>query len=450
MAIAVSRFTIATSVPESIGAIGANMPFGFDASWLARFPSKCVSPPNAIVTGWSLPRRGRVVEVVVDDVVDALVTESAPRPTGATVAAAVGHGEGDGDGGRSRSGRTRTTRRTTDQPTERLGPYDARAMRRPTLSPEQYRRITVGAAVLLGLIIVTGAAVRLTGSGLGCPDWPNCTSGNLAPTAEVGAHGWIEFVNRMVTGLVSIAVIVAVLGALVRTPRRRDLTWLSLGLVLGVIAQALLGALVVQKLLDPPFVMGHFLLSAVLLAERARARVARRRPRRHARAGRGPRRGAPHRDRGGGARERGARDRHRRHRRRPALGRRRQLGQGLAAGDPPRPVRSRRWRASHGTTVMIFLGAVAAPARRPRAHPGVPARCTAGSGCCSDCSSPRPRSATSSTSTTCRRCSSASTSPAPPRCSPPRSASCSAVGPRTRGVAGGAGPGPGRPAVPVG
>ncbi len=139
-------------------------------------------------------------------------------------------------------------------------------MRRPTLSPEQYRRITVVAAVLLGLIIVTGAAVRLTGSGLGCPDWPNCTSGNLAPTPEVGAHGWIEFVNRMVTGLVSVAVIVAVLGALVRTPRRRDLTWLSLGLVLGVIAQALLGALVVQKLLDPPFVMGHFLLSAVLLA----------------------------------------------------------------------------------------------------------------------------------------------------------------------------------------
>jgi len=109
--------------------------------------------------------------------------------------------------------------------------------------------------------------VRLTGSGLGCPDWPNCTSGNLAPTAEVGAHGWIEFVNRMVTGLVSIAVIVAVLGALVRTPTSpATLTWLSVGLVLGVIAQALLGALVVKKLLDPPFVMGHFLLSAVLLA----------------------------------------------------------------------------------------------------------------------------------------------------------------------------------------
>ena len=139
-------------------------------------------------------------------------------------------------------------------------------MRRVSLSPEQYRRITVVSAVSLAVIIVTGAAVRLTGSGLGCPDWPNCTSGSLVPTEEVGVHGWIEFVNRMVTGLVSIAVIVAVLGALVRRPRRADLTWLSVGLVLGVIAQALLGALVVKKLLSPPFVMGHFLLSAVLLA----------------------------------------------------------------------------------------------------------------------------------------------------------------------------------------
>ncbi len=139
-------------------------------------------------------------------------------------------------------------------------------MSRLTLSPAQYRRVTVVACALLALIIVSGAAVRLTGSGLGCPDWPNCTATSLAPTKAVGVHGWIEFVNRMVTGLVSVAVIVAVLGALVRRPRRRDLTWLSLGLVVGVIAQALLGALVVKKLLDPPFVMGHFLLSAVLLA----------------------------------------------------------------------------------------------------------------------------------------------------------------------------------------
>ena len=139
-------------------------------------------------------------------------------------------------------------------------------MRQFRLQPRQFRRITVAAAILIGAIIVTGAAVRLTGSGLGCPDWPNCTSGSLTPTRAVGVHGQIEFVNRMVTGLVSVAVIVAVLGAFVRSPRRRDLTGLAFGLVLGVIAQALLGALVVKKLLDPPFVMGHFLLSALLLA----------------------------------------------------------------------------------------------------------------------------------------------------------------------------------------
>jgi len=107
--------------------------------------------------------------------------------------------------------------------------------------------------------------VRLTGSGLGCPEWPNCTKGHLT-AGNSDLHAQIEFANRMVTGLVSFGVIIAVLGSLVRMPRRRDLVWLSLGLVVGVIAQALLGALVVQELLSPPFVMGHFLLSAVLLA----------------------------------------------------------------------------------------------------------------------------------------------------------------------------------------
>ena len=139
-------------------------------------------------------------------------------------------------------------------------------MGRFRLSPRAYRRITLVAAILLAMIIVTGAAVRLTGSGLGCPEWPNCTKNSLTPTTAVGFHGRVEFVNRMITGLVSVGVILAVLGSVLRAPRRRDLIWLSIGLVVGVIAQALLGALVVEKLLDPPFVMGHFLLSAVLLA----------------------------------------------------------------------------------------------------------------------------------------------------------------------------------------
>jgi cytochrome c oxidase assembly protein subunit 15 len=139
-------------------------------------------------------------------------------------------------------------------------------VRLPRLSPNAYRRITLAAAVLLAIIIVTGGAVRLTGSGLGCPDWPNCEPGSLVPRRASDVNAMVEFVNRMFTGLVSVAVIVAVLGSLVRVPRRRDLVWLSLGLVAGVFAQAILGGLTVLFELQPPFVMAHFLVSLVLLA----------------------------------------------------------------------------------------------------------------------------------------------------------------------------------------
>jgi len=135
------------------------------------------------------------------------------------------------------------------------------------LSPTAYRQITLVAAILLGIIIITGGAVRLTGSGLGCPNWPNCQAGSLTPHGETGGHGWVEFVNRVFTGAVSIAVIVCVLGSLVRVPRRRDLIWLSVGLVAGVFAQAVLGGLVVIFEVRPEFVMSHFLLSIVLLTD---------------------------------------------------------------------------------------------------------------------------------------------------------------------------------------
>lgn len=138
-------------------------------------------------------------------------------------------------------------------------------MRVPHLSPLAYRRITIVAAVLLAIIIVTGGAVRLTDSGLGCPSWPNCSSGQLTAHAQSDSHQWIESLNRMFTGLVSVAVIVAVLGSLVRIPKRMDLVWLSLGLVAGVFAQAVLGGLTVLFDLKPGFVMAHFLLSIVLL-----------------------------------------------------------------------------------------------------------------------------------------------------------------------------------------
>jgi cytochrome c oxidase assembly protein subunit 15 len=136
-------------------------------------------------------------------------------------------------------------------------------VRSPRLSPRAYQRITLLALLALVFIIITGAAVRLTGSGLGCSDWPTCESNRLIAPAEY--HAMIEFINRTITGLVSVVVIVAVLGSLVRTPRRRDLTWLSLGLVAGVIGQIVLGGLTVLFELRPPFVIGHFVLSMVLV-----------------------------------------------------------------------------------------------------------------------------------------------------------------------------------------
>jgi heme a synthase len=135
---------------------------------------------------------------------------------------------------------------------------------RLTISPAGYRRVTFVALLALGFIVVTGGAVRVTGSGLGCPDWPNCAEGRIVAPLEY--HALIEFVNRMVTGAVSVMVIVAVLAALRRRPYRRDLVRLAFGLVLGVIGQIVLGGLVVLFHLYPPLVMGHFVLSMVLVA----------------------------------------------------------------------------------------------------------------------------------------------------------------------------------------
>ena len=131
------------------------------------------------------------------------------------------------------------------------------------MSPARYLSLTRAALWSLTIIVITGAAVRLTGSGLGCSDWPNCEEDQLVSDLEY--HGLIEFGNRMFTGVVTIAVVAAVLGSLRRTPRRADLIRLSWGLVAGVAAQIVLGGLLVKTELDPRFTMGHFLLSMVLL-----------------------------------------------------------------------------------------------------------------------------------------------------------------------------------------
>jgi cytochrome c oxidase assembly protein subunit 15 len=132
------------------------------------------------------------------------------------------------------------------------------------LQPSQYRAVTIGALVAVCAIVVTGVAVRLTGSGLGCDDWPNCNDSQLIDVSST--HAAIEQVNRLFTGLVSAAVIAAVLGSLRRQPRRRDLTWWSAGLVAGVLGQIVLGGVTVLVDLHPVAVQGHLLLSMVLVA----------------------------------------------------------------------------------------------------------------------------------------------------------------------------------------
>lgn len=135
---------------------------------------------------------------------------------------------------------------------------------RLALSPARYRAITIVALLALMAIIVTGAAVRLTGSGMGCEDWPGCRSGQFIDVSS--KHAAIEQINRMITGAVSVAVIGAVLGSVLRVPRRRDLIVLSLGLVAGLVGQIVLGGITVLVHLHPASVQGHMLLSLVIVA----------------------------------------------------------------------------------------------------------------------------------------------------------------------------------------
>ncbi len=135
-------------------------------------------------------------------------------------------------------------------------------MRLPTISAERYRVLADISLGLLTLIVLTGAAVRLTGSGLGCPDWPKC-HGSVVPPLEI--HAWTEFGNRLLTGLIGFVVAAVSLLAWRRRPFRRDLAWVGTLLPLGVLAQAILGGFTVRNHLAPPFVMGHFGLSMVIL-----------------------------------------------------------------------------------------------------------------------------------------------------------------------------------------
>ena len=132
------------------------------------------------------------------------------------------------------------------------------------------RVLSPATAILLflqGALVVTGGAVRLTGSGLGCPTWPQCTPGSYVPVAgqiQGQVHAWIEFGNRLITFVLVIAALVTLIAVL--RSGRRDLRILAIGQFLGIFGQGVLGGITVLTHLNPISVASHFLLSIILIA----------------------------------------------------------------------------------------------------------------------------------------------------------------------------------------
>ena len=148
------------------------------------------------------------------------------------------------------------------------------------LSEKAFLTISQCALGFLCVIVVSGALVRLTGSGLGCIDWPGCSQTKFVDIST--GHSAIEQINRLFTGVVSAAVAASALGSFFVSPRHRKTIWLAIGLVIGVLVQVLLGALVVITGLNPWSNMAHFLVSmalittAVLLVDQAKPQLQKR------------------------------------------------------------------------------------------------------------------------------------------------------------------------------
>ncbi|WP_369037497.1 COX15/CtaA family protein [Streptomyces adonidis] len=135
-----------------------------------------------------------------------------------------------------------------------------------TPTPRTVQRAALAALVMSVVIVVTGGAVRLTGSGLGCPTWPKCTDDSLTTTSAMGVHGVIEFGNRMLTYVLCAAVGWAIIAARSEKPYRRSLTRLGWAQFWVVMSNAVLGGIVVLVGLNPYTVAAHFLLSSALIA----------------------------------------------------------------------------------------------------------------------------------------------------------------------------------------
>jgi cytochrome c oxidase assembly protein subunit 15 len=154
---------------------------------------------------------------------------------------------------------------STGRPAALIAVRPVRALRRrPT--PATVTRLALLAVIANIGIVVTGGAVRLTNSGLGCPSWPDCTGSSLVPTEKLSWHKYVEFGNRLLTVVITAAV-VAVLVAVYRSAQSRPVlrrwAWVTF---LGVPAQAVLGGITVLTKLNPWVVSAHFMLSMSLIA----------------------------------------------------------------------------------------------------------------------------------------------------------------------------------------
>jgi heme a synthase len=142
----------------------------------------------------------------------------------------------------------------------------ARASERFRPGPVGLRRLALASIIANVGIVVTGGAVRLTGSGLGCPTWPRCHEDSFVPTGEVGIHEQIEFGNRMLTYVLGAVALATLIGVWRSRPARTDLRRLALVLFIGIPAQAVIGGISVLTDLNPWVVMGHLMVSMVLIA----------------------------------------------------------------------------------------------------------------------------------------------------------------------------------------
>ncbi|WP_374197511.1 heme A synthase [Micromonospora sp. RL09-050-HVF-A] len=142
----------------------------------------------------------------------------------------------------------------------------ARLLDRHPVSTTLLRRLAYASIVANVAIVVTGGAVRLTASGLGCPTWPRCTDASYTTTTEMGVHGVIEFGNRLLTFAVGAIALATLLAVLAQRPRRPGLTGLAVAVFLGIPAQAVIGGITVLTNLNPWVVGLHFLASMAVIA----------------------------------------------------------------------------------------------------------------------------------------------------------------------------------------